>query len=75
MRNDFLDPHKHCWSGPSVDTLCKPTWTRHWGDIKASEVSVPQTSISQACGVLGGSGPLPSPLGTCFFKGSRRPSF
>lgn len=56
-------------------TVCEPAWTRHRGDIKASEVSVPQTSIGQACGVLGDSGPLPSPLGTCFFQGSRRPSF
>ena len=67
MQNDFLGPHKHCWSTsrpPQALTKCKPTQKRHNENIKQREDSVPQTSVGQGYGVITGSGPLPSPWGT-----------
>lgn len=68
MQNDFLGSHKHCWSTsrpPQAFTICKPTRRRHNENIKESEDSVPQTSLGQGFAVITGSGPLPSPGGTC----------
>ena len=53
MQNDFLGPHKHCWSTsrpPQALTICKPTQKRHNENIKQREDSVPQTSVGQGYG-------------------------